>query len=88
MDFDVVYLVKEFGTFISNSTWIDVFGERLILQMPEAMRNPDDSGYFNWQMIFTEGYRIDLTLIPYEKSELIKHDSAIVVLLDKDNIFI
>ena len=86
MDFDIVYVVKDFETFISDSTWIDIFGERLILQMPEAMRNPDGSGHFNWQMLFTDGNRIDLTLIPYEKQELIQQDSATIVLLDKDSI--
>lgn len=86
MDFDIVYIVKEFDSFISNITWINIFGERLILQMPEAMRNPNGSGHFNWQMLFTDGNRLDLTLIPFEKQELIKHDSSTVILLDKDNI--
>ncbi len=86
MDFDIVFVVKDFESFVSNMSWIDVFGDRLILQMPETMRCPDGTGHFNWQMLFTDGNRIDLVLIPYEKQELIKHDSATVVLLDKDNI--
>ncbi|QSX04662.1 aminoglycoside 6-adenylyltransferase [Sedimentibacter sp. zth1] len=86
MDFDIVFVVTDFESFTSNNNWIDIFGERLILQMPEAMRYPDGSGHFNWQMLFTDGNRIDLTLIPNVKLELIENDSATVVLLDKDGI--
>lgn len=84
MDFDIVFVVTDFEPMMSDYGWIDVFGERLILQMPEAMREPSGDGTFNWLMLFTDGNRIDLTLIPVEKPELIGNDSATIVLLDKD----
>lgn len=85
-DYDIIYVVNEFEQFKSDYSWLDIFGERLIMQMPESMRNPSGKGHFNWQMLFTDGNRIDLTLIPTEKLELIGTDSLTVVLLDKDGI--
>lgn len=85
-DYDIVYVVKDFETFTADNSWIDVFGDRLILQMPEAMRYPSGKGYFNWMMLFTDGNRLDLTLIPIQKPELIDNDSLTIVLLDKDGI--
>ena len=93
-DYDIVYVVRGFESFKADHSWIDVFGERLILQMPEAMRYPGGGGHFNWMMLLKDGNRIDLTLIPIEKPELIgssEHcaelpDSLSVALLDKDGI--
>ena len=85
-DYDIVYIVQEFDSFVQNQNWIDVFGKRLMLQMPETMRDPLGKGHFNWMMLFTDGNRLDLSLYPIEKPELIDHDSATIPLLDKDGI--
>ncbi|HHU72955.1 MAG TPA: aminoglycoside 6-adenylyltransferase [Clostridiales bacterium] len=85
-DYDIVYVVEEFETFIADKSWIDVFGDRLMLQMPEAMRYPSGKGHFNWMMLFKDGNRLDLTLIPIQKLELIGSDSLSIALMDKDGI--
>lgn len=90
-DYDIVYIVKNIDTFIENNNWIDIFGKRLGLQMPEARTNtllpPVNNGVYNYLMLFTDGNRIDLTLIPIEKqNEILGNDSLTVVLFDKDNI--
>ncbi len=85
-DYDIVYVVEDFDTFTEDNSWIDVFGDRLILQMPEAMRYPIGAGHFNWMMLFKDGNRLDLTLIPIQKPELISMDSLTVALMDKDGI--
>lgn len=36
-DFDISYLVTDIDSFIEDSEWIHVFGDRIILQTPEAM---------------------------------------------------
>lgn len=92
-DFDVIYFVNNIDTFLSDHSWIDVFGKRHILQMPDAMvigedkTNAPDSS-FAYLMLFRDGNRIDLTLFPID---LMKNgfvaDSLSVCLLDKDNIF-
>ena len=88
-DYDIVYVVRDLKPFKKDHNWIDIFGERIILQMPEAMDllPPCNDGSFNYQMLFTDGNRIDLTLIPVNKAgELRGKDSLTVNLLDKDGI--
>lgn len=85
-DYDIVYVVKSLDSFIADHSWIDVFGERLILQMPEAMRCPSGKGHFSWMMLLADGNRIDLTLVPIQKPELIGNDSLSIALLDKDGV--
>ena len=85
-DYDIVYVVDDFDTFIADKSWIDIFGDRFILQMPETMRYPSGEGHFNWMMLFTDGNRLDLTLIPIQKPELIGNDSLSIALMDKDGI--
>ena len=89
-DFDVVFIVKNFKDFTSDHSWVNVFGEIIIRQLPDEMifgtRDPDGFGYL---MILEDGNRIDLTLYPIEK--VIKNywpDSLTVCLLDKDNQFV
>ncbi len=85
-DYDIVYIVREMDSFTADHSWIDVFGPRLMLQMPEAMREPEGLGNFNYLMLFEDGNRIDLRLFPIEKPELIEDDSLNRTLLDKDGI--
>lgn len=88
-DYDVIYIVREIETFTANHNWVDVFGERIMMQMPEAKVTPPPSneGHFVYLMQFKDGNRIDLTLIPLEKADdkLQGLDGLNVVLLDKDN---
>ena len=36
-DFDIVYIVSHIESFLYDHSWIDIFGERIILQMPDEM---------------------------------------------------
>lgn len=85
-DYDIVYVVEKLEQFKSDYKWLDVFGERLIMQTPQTMRNPDKGDHFTWLMLFNDGNRIDLTLIPLDKIEFLQKDSLTRVLLDKDKI--
>ena len=89
-DFDIVYIVTEIKTFLNDHDWINIFGERLILQMPKEMVIGDkgDDPSFQYLMLFKDGNRIDLTLFPFDKihNEL-KKDSLSILLMDKDNVF-
>src|SRR5689334_18865597 len=70
-DFDIVYFVTELETFTRNHSWIEDFGERLILQMPDQMNLPGDDHHaretFAYLIRFKDGNRLDLTLFPVEK---------------------
>lgn len=92
-DYDIVYIVNELSSFISDHSWIDVFGKRIILQMPDQMIIPatdncDEKLSFGYLMLFKDGYRIDLTLFPADKvKDHFSPGSLSNVLIDKDNLF-
>ncbi len=90
-DYDVSYFVTEMDSFMVDDRWLDVFGERIIMQKPEAMTlfPPDLGGWFSYLMLFTDGNRIDLTLIPLTAiSKYIEGEKGLTeLLLDKDGIF-
>jgi len=87
-DYDIVYLVSEMNSFLQDPRWVDVFGERIIMQTPENMSlfPPTLGDRFTYLMLFTDGNRIDLMLIPVaEKDIYCQEDKLTVVLLDKDH---
>ena len=87
-DYDIVYVVTDVASFKDDPDWIDRFGERMILQLPDEMEDPppgpDDS--FAYLMQFMDGNRIDLTLYPLAKLDKMGKDSLSLLLLDKDGI--
>ncbi len=86
-DFDVAYLVTEMTSFLADHSWVDVFGERMIMQMPETMGliPPLGKGHFTYLMQFMDGNRIDLSLIPLHLMDnYLQEDKLASVLLDKD----
>lgn len=91
-DYDIVYVVRETRTFYEDVTWIDRFGERLYMQMPEYMDkllgkevNWEDT--FGWLILFRDGNRLDLHVnsIAFAK-DTITQDKLCQILLDKDQI--
>ncbi|MBM7601653.1 aminoglycoside 6-adenylyltransferase [Virgibacillus halotolerans] len=87
-DYDIVYLVSDMQSFINDPGWIDVFGERMIMQTPEnmALFPPELGGRFSYLMLFNDGNRIDLILAPIEEKDLYcREDKLTIILLDKDN---
>jgi len=86
-DYDIAYLVADVAPFCNNPAWaVEHFGKPLIMQMPEAMRGADGDGHFNYQMIFPDGNRIDLSCVPISEENLRQYDCLTVTLLDKDGI--
>lgn len=88
-DYDIVYLVDDFDYYLEHPNWIDIFGERIIMQTPMDMPlfPTLEKDVFNYLMLFVDGNRIDLTMIPIEKKdEYCKQNSLTKILLDKDNV--
>ncbi|WP_442593765.1 aminoglycoside 6-adenylyltransferase [Neobacillus sp. D3-1R] len=88
-DYDIVYIVKDIQSFTKDHSWVDLFGERVMMQMPEDKVTPPalNDGRFMYLMQFMDGNRIDLGLIPIEKKdELLIPDSLSILLLDKDGV--
>ena len=90
-DFDIVYIVDKLESFLNDPSWIDIFGERIILQTPDQMeivKDHSNDPSFTWLMLFKDKNRIDLTLFPIDRIEgEFEPDSLTVSLLDKDDLF-
>lgn len=85
-DYDIVYIVKDVSSFQQQPSWIDRFGKRLILQMPNSFPQDkvEELGLV-YLMQFDDGNRIDLTICTQEQFH---HRKDIdVIILDKDDIF-
>lgn len=87
-DFDIVYLVTDVEAVKATPAWIDVFGERMILQLPDDMDEPppDPGNHYAYLIQFMDGNRIDLSLYPVAKLAQMERDSQSILLLDKDGI--
>ncbi|MBX2963687.1 MAG: aminoglycoside 6-adenylyltransferase [Cyclobacteriaceae bacterium] len=88
-DFDIIYVVTELDSFMKDHSWIDVFGERIIMQLPEEMIIGEKAIHsFSYLMLFKDRNRIDLTLFPIDKLETeFRQDSLTIRLIDKDKRF-
>lgn len=87
-DFDIVYFVTEVGAFKADPHWIDRFGERMVMQLPDDFLDPPPTAAdsYCYLLQFSDGNRLDLTLYPLAKLAAQEKDSQTVVLLDKDGI--
>lgn len=89
-DYDFSYFVTDMEFFKNNDDWLDYFGKRIMMQKPEAMELfPAELGnWFSYLMIFEDGTKMDLTLIPLDehKDYFQNSDGLVEVLLDKDNL--
>lgn len=89
-DYDISYFVTEMDSYKADDAWLDVFGKRLIMQKPEDMElfPPTLGNWFSYLMLFEDGTRIDLKLVPVDEVEdyFAKSDGLVKVLLDKDSL--
>jgi len=88
-DFDIVFIVNNIRDFINDHSWVNVFGEIIIQQLPDEMViGAKSADRFAWLMILEDENRIDLTLYPADKvTNNYWPDSLSICLLDKDNRF-
>ena len=88
-DYDISYFVTDIDSFKSTDEWLDAFGKRIIMQKPEDMElfPPELGNWFSYLMLFDDGNKIDLTLIPLDEEEsyFLNSDGLVEVLLDKDS---
>ncbi len=86
-DFDITFFVTDLPSFTNDDNWLDVFGERLILQKPEDMELfPAVEDGYSYLMLFADDIKIDLTLLPLEGIDAyFTRDKLVKLLLDKDN---
>ena len=81
-DYDVVYLVENFEELISDLSWLDQFGKRVIEQEVTL-------GHRRlYLMLFEDGNRLDLTLCPEDHiQEWLESEADFTVLEDTKGLF-
>lgn len=89
-DFDIVYFVTDVREFTKDKSWINYFGDVLIVQYPEDYYkqpyNYNSHDTFVYLIQFTDGNRIDLSIVDIRNIEIEKdNDEPRIVLLNKDN---
>ena len=81
-DYDVVYVVENLDELISDLSWIDQFGKRMIEQ------NVILEHRHLYLMLFQDGNRIDLTLCPKAHiQEWVESEADYTVLKDEKALF-
>jgi len=87
-DHDVIFVVDDVAPYRANPAWVDVFGERAIMQRPDAMLGapPRSDGGETWLMLFVDGSRIDLTLLPVASMRTFVHEGPALVVHDPDGV--
>ncbi|RCX18688.1 aminoglycoside 6-adenylyltransferase [Fontibacillus phaseoli] len=89
-DFDISYFVTEMDFFKENDRWLDDFGQRMMMQKPEDMElfPPELGNWFSYIILFEDGRKLDLTLIPIGEAEdyFENSDGLVGILLDKDDL--
>lgn len=89
-DYDIIFVVENLEPFLQDHSWVDVFGERMIMQMPEDMElyppSPELAGAFSYLLQFKDGNRIDLMMVPLETLDHFTSDSLCKVIWDKSGV--
>ncbi|AZN42362.1 aminoglycoside 6-adenylyltransferase [Paenibacillus albus] len=87
-DYDISYFVTDMDAFKANDQWLSVFGKCIMMQKPEDMElfPPELGNWFSYLMLFEDGTKVDLTLIPLNEigEYLAGSDGLAQLLLDKD----
>ena len=81
-DYDVVYVVDDFDNLMSDLSWLNQFGKRIIEQEVSLGNRR------LYLMLFEDGNRIDLTLCPKEHiQEWVDSETGFIVLVDEKGLF-
>lgn len=86
-DFDIVYAVDGYESFLLDPHWVDCFGERVMMQTrsDQEVEDADFSDWYIYLMQFSDGNRVDLSLVPLSRAEeAFLSDRMRILLLDKD----
>ena len=81
-DYDVVYVVENLDELITDLSWLDRFGKRIIEQEVTLGNRR------LYLMLFEDGNRIDLTLCPKDRiQEWVDSEAGFTVLEDPEHLF-
>lgn len=71
-DYDIVYVVTETAPMIKDKTWLNTFGDLLMMQEPDKndhqlQMDVDFNKSYGFLMLFTDGNCIDLHILIKER---------------------
>lgn len=74
-DFDIVFIVDNLESFIINHSWINVFGEKIIFQLPDEMNLTnegiqEEKTSFAYLMLFKDKNRVGLNVVSFAKNQI------------------
>lgn len=88
-DFDITFVVTDPHAFKKDESWLDVFGKRIFMQKPESMAlfSPQLGNWEAYLMLFDDGKRMDLTIVPLEELDIyLSSETLLKILIDKDDL--
>ncbi|MFD1955482.1 aminoglycoside 6-adenylyltransferase [Paenibacillus thailandensis] len=89
-DYDISYFVTDMESFKATDQWLQAFGKRAMMQKPEDMElfSPELGNWFSYLILFEDGNKLDLTLIPIDEVDgyFAASDGLVEVVLDKDKL--
>lgn len=85
-DYDIVFIVTSVTDFVHDRSWMERFGDLIIMQTPDEMGGTaaEPLHRFAFLMQFADGNRIDLTFYAADHLDTFTRDSLSRLLLDKD----
>ncbi|UUX33126.1 aminoglycoside 6-adenylyltransferase [Fundicoccus culcitae] len=85
-DFDVTFFVEKLDRWIKDESWLDYFGERTLVQKPDAMELFEAGEFgFSYLILFADGQKMDLTLNELtDLNTYLAEEPLGTVLVDKD----
>ncbi|WP_214742279.1 MULTISPECIES: aminoglycoside 6-adenylyltransferase [unclassified Exiguobacterium] len=82
-DVDLAFYVKDVQAVAADRSWIDIFGEILIMQTPETA---DSERHVTFLVQYVGGHRIDLTIRSVDQLEgMLEADSLSQIIFDRDH---
>lgn len=90
-DYDLIFIVEDFHSFLENRDWLLYFGTPVLQQIPDEMDlgKEENASRFSFTSLtyFDNGNRIDLTLFPKNQFETdFNPESLSSVWIDKDGL--
>lgn len=90
-DYDLLFIVEDFHSFLENRDWLLYFGTPILQQIPDEMDLGKEENVsrlsFTFLTYFDNGNRIDLTLFPKDQFETdFNPESLSIVWIDKDGL--
>lgn len=84
-DYDIVFYVKNYLSFIEDDLWLNNFGTPLLSQTSKDQRDVLEEDSYIYMMQYSDGSRLDLSIVDFKRfTENIREDSLVLILIDKE----